>query len=84
MEFEFSKESFKTCEKYFDKHLVASISKSRDIALYLCSILQVIEMAIDFLSENEAFKKSSIEAFNQPLLPMQLLQNLNAQHLQLN
>ena len=39
------------------------------MVLRLCPILQVIEMAIEFLTENENFDQTNIENFNQPLLP---------------
>ena len=83
IEFEFSEEGHKMHEKFFDEksceceslcsekksHLVASASESRDMVLRLCPILQIIEMAIDFLTQNTTFEQSNIETFDQPLLP---------------
>ena len=73
IEFEFSEEGHKTCENFYDEksyeceslysekksHLVASASKSSDVVLRLCPILQVIKMAIDFLTQNTTLSRET-------------------------
>lgn len=73
----------KHCKEFYDKkaaeckyfaeaqkqNLIANASKSRDLALHVAPIVQVIEMALDFLERKPNFSYSRRNDFTQPLLP---------------
>ena len=41
-------------------HLVTNASKSRDLVLRMAPVLQLIEMAIDFVKKNPEFKRTDL------------------------